>query len=555
MSGEIESVQEEYRIIRKNDSQVRYLQTVTIAERDDQGVLIRLVGSAIDYTETREANFKIKANEEKYRRIIEHMSLGLVEMDKEGKVVFVNPKFKELTLLEDASALIIPYQNPTALRNKVKNGDIVSFANVEKDVVEVDFIREDDKKMTLLVSTAQVKNQEGNTTGFISIYLDITTVKQLQKNLENALSERNQSIMQVNTMKGFYESILDHSPSEISVFDRNLNVTFSNGKNLKGSNLWNDSLRLILDPHLEGALPEHLEKIRAAIKDKKLVQLEDRVKIEENEDLYTLRIVLPYYNDFGDFDNLIVTGIDITELKKIQIDIQDKNEELKKINLELDNFVYSISHDLRSPLLSIRGIISLILHDSKLDESTVSFLNLADNSITRLDNTIQEILDYSRNSRLDVAPSLVDVNELVSTVFDDLRYSSDDGLKTDINIVGSPLIYSDKSRLGVLLKNIIGNSIKYRKPGVDTHIRFDMQKVNDDIVIQISDNGEGIAPQNVDKVFNMFFRGTTNSVGTGLGLYICKEIVNKLGGSIRVESQLGIGTTMTVKLNQKNTTR
>ena len=257
-------------------------------------------------------------------------------------------------------------------------------------------------------------------------------------------------------------------------------------------------------------------------------------------------------NEKGEIIRLVGSSQDITELKNAQEVMAQNNIELKKINSELDNFVYSISHDLRSPLLSIKGIISLIIHSESLDPNTVQLLEMADKSVARLDGTIQEILEYSRNSRLNVSHELFNLREMVLTIFEDLKFSNKDSFEMELNFESNEDVFSDKARIGILLKNIIGNSVKYGREGVVSHISFRMYRLNGKITLSVTDNGQGISEANKDKIFNMFFRGTTASVGTGLGLYICKEIVAKLGGAISVDSQLGVGTTMTVVLPELN---
>jgi signal transduction histidine kinase len=247
-------------------------------------------------------------------------------------------------------------------------------------------------------------------------------------------------------------------------------------------------------------------------------------------------------------EHIIVTGVDISELIKVQEAVNRKNDELQKINAELDNFVYSISHDLRSPLLSIKGIVSLIMHSSEIDEKTQKYLEMVDGSATRLDGTIQEILEYSRNSRLDLAHETFNVVAMVQQSYNDLRFSAEGQMELLLDIQTDPFVVSDKSRLGVLLKNIIGNSIKYRRKDIESFVKFTLARNEGKLIMTISDNGEGIDSKHLDKIFTMFYRGTTSSIGTGLGLYICKEIVNKLNGDLLVESTPGQGTTMTITL-------
>ncbi|MFM1877001.1 MAG: hypothetical protein RL266_2738 [Bacteroidota bacterium] len=240
--------------------------------------------------------------------------------------------------------------------------------------------------------------------------------------------------------------------------------------------------------------------------------------------------------------------LDITELKKTQEDVISKNEALRKINNELDNFVYSISHDLRSPLLSIKGILHLIIENRNLNDDDLMFMRLASESTERLDGTIQEILDYSRNSRLELNLSTFNLEKMIQTIFDDLRYANADQVQFDLQFETSSDIYSDHYRLNTILKNFIGNAVKYRRNIEDSFVRVHVFEVNNAIQIDVIDNGEGISESSMNKIFDMFYRGSTNSAGTGLGLYICKEIAEKMNGTISVTSQKGEGSTFSLTL-------
>jgi signal transduction histidine kinase len=291
-----------------------------------------------------------------------------------------------------------------------------------------------------------------------------------------------------------------------------------------------------------------IQAIKQAVASHQIVRTEDSGTLMDGTPVEFLQSILPYLNSAGKLEHIIVTGVDISELKKVQDAVNRKNEELHKINAELDNFVYSISHDLRSPLLSIKGIVSLIMHSSEIDEKNRKYLEMVDGSATRLDGTIQEILEYSRNSRLEIAHEAFDVVALVQQSFNDLRFSAQGQIELQLDIQTSPVIFSDRSRMGVLLKNIIGNSVKYRRKDTSSFVRFSLKRENHAIIMQVNDNGEGIDAQHLDKIFTMFYRGTTSSIGTGLGLYICKEIANKLNGDLTVTSTPGIGTQMTITI-------
>ena len=240
---------------------------------------------------------------------------------------------------------------------------------------------------------------------------------------------------------------------------------------------------------------------------------------------------------------------DVTEKRQYSERIIQKNEELRKINSELDNFVYSISHDLRSPLLSIKGILHLIDQEPELSAKSRRFLDMAVVSTERLDHTIQEILDYSRNSRLDLQVSSFNIEELVQEIFNDLHFTSVKPMELLVQMEGSSIVETDRYRLGTLLKNIIGNAVKYHRPEVELpFVHVFVTHTQDKLTICIEDNGQGISEEHQERVFQMFYRAASKVQGTGLGLYICKEIANKLNGILSLRSEPNRGTTVTFSM-------
>ena len=252
--------------------------------------------------------------------------------------------------------------------------------------------------------------------------------------------------------------------------------------------------------------------------------------------------------------NLIGAAIaTMTEIIFILLVSNRIDEELIKTNKELDNFVYSVSHDLRSPLLSVKGLLSLMKERSQMDEKSVDYLNMAEKTVNHLDDTIREILAYSRNTRLGLSMEKFDLKTMAEQVYEDLRYVNGENVSFDIKAEGSTEIISDKSRINTVLRNVIGNAIKYSKASIDSpRINVTIKRSNkNEVLIRIEDNGEGISKEKLEKVFDMFYRGTSTGQGTGLGLYICREILNKLGGNIIIHSLMGIGTTIELTIPQE----
>lgn len=238
--------------------------------------------------------------------------------------------------------------------------------------------------------------------------------------------------------------------------------------------------------------------------------------------------------------------------ERIQKKILEKsNQELMKSNSELDSFVYSVSHDLRAPLSSMLGVVGLCEMNPQ-DAFMTKNLGLLKTSIKKLDGFIIDILDYSKNSRLDVEKQEIHFKELLQEVTGNLKFMGADQQKqveilTDINDAVS--FYSDKTRLSVILNNLISNGIRYQNPEADRpFVEVRIEVSGDEADILVSDNGIGIPVESHERIFDMFYRVSKKSIGSGLGLYIVKESVKKLNGTIELKSELGKGTRFSICL-------
>ncbi len=227
------------------------------------------------------------------------------------------------------------------------------------------------------------------------------------------------------------------------------------------------------------------------------------------------------------------------------------NEDLMKSNKELDRFVYSVSHDLRAPLSSMLGVVGLC-EMGTADPFMTKNVALLKSSIKKLDGFILDILDYSRNSRLEVERQEIHFSDLLTDISGNLKFmGADDQRKVDIRttIRNGVAFYSDKSRLGIILNNLISNSIRYQNPeAADPFVEVDVEVSASAAEIRVRDNGIGIGKENQQKVFNMFYRVSNKSIGSGLGLYIVKEAVEKLSGVIELRSELGKGCEFSIRL-------
>lgn len=246
---------------------------------------------------------------------------------------------------------------------------------------------------------------------------------------------------------------------------------------------------------------------------------------------------------------IVVNFRDVTIRKEYEHALRESNEELKKSNNELDKFVYSVSHDLRAPLSSIIGMVELIEADAT-DELLKGDLKLIKDSINKLDGFILDILDYSRNSRMELRTEHVHFAPMVDDIISRLKYmTTDRAMEISVAIDEQVPFHSDSSRIGIILNNLVSNAIRYSdaaKPAsfINVSVTTDAEKAT----ISVKDNGIGISKEKHDKIFEIFYRVSKVSKGSGLGLYILKETVEKLGGTIQLHSELTQGSEFIISL-------
>jgi PAS domain S-box-containing protein len=544
----------------RKDGSAYYNQLEIKSVYDESGNHVNFIAIQKDITDEINHNKEVMMMNSRFNIITESTKMGVWDWNVKSNYITGNEVLSDIFGFSEITGAFDDLS--TLWRNNIHPDDksqvsikIDELINGESNSVNLYYkmFRGDNKELIYVKSIMIAeRNEYGDLIRVIGGSQDVTAEKLMQVKIEKALEERDQSLQRINFMKNFYESILKHSPSQILVFDKNLKLTYSNTESASQSGIWGIFNENAVVSGGEQTDIKENEKVysslREAIAEDKMIQIEDSFLNEEGREVHFLRSILPSHDNEGKIENIIVIGVNITELKFAQSDIIFKNEELKKINLELDHFVYSISHDLRSPLLSIKGLTSLVLQSDEISSQNKKMLDMIFTSATRLDYTIQEILEYSRNSRLNVNLVDFDLYEMIKVVFDDLKFVTDAPSVLSINVNGPVMIKSDQARVGVLLKNIIGNSIKYRRQNVPPLLEVSFIQHSDSISITIEDNGEGIDEKHIGRVFDMFYRGTTSSVGTGLGLYICREIVNKIGGKIELESHLGKGTKVYIDL-------
>ncbi|MBL0745878.1 sensor histidine kinase [Chryseolinea lacunae] len=227
--------------------------------------------------------------------------------------------------------------------------------------------------------------------------------------------------------------------------------------------------------------------------------------------------------------------------------------QLNKTIKELDAFVYSASHDLIAPMKSVTGLIELARRQNQNPEVSI-LIDHMERSVKKLEDVVLNMIQYSQNSNLEVSYEPVNVYDLIQESIADLKfYPGMEAMNFAIDFNKDASVMIDRKRLKIILNNLIGNAIKYRDDRKESNtgqITFENGKTI--WKLEIQDNGIGIDKHYLCRVFEMFFRATDRSQGSGLGLYIVKETVEKLYGEIYVDSEKGKWTKFTIAIPHEN---
>lgn len=258
----------------------------------------------------------------------------------------------------------------------------------------------------------------------------------------------------------------------------------------------------------------------------------------------------PFYDLDNSFLGYIGSCYDITEIKQNELIINQKNNELEKLNADKDLFMSILAHDLKSPFNSILGYLGLLtenIHTYDINdiENQLSIIN---NSAQSVYNLLDAILMWinSESGKLPFEPQILNIKTICSNTLETLKsLANSKAIAIDYFVEENITAFADSNMLKTILRNLISNAIKFTNRG--GRITINAEKVESDIIITVSDSGIGISPETQNKLFKISqihtSRGTADESGTGLGLLLCKEFVNKNGGEIWVESELGKGST------------
>lgn len=261
------------------------------------------------------------------------------------------------------------------------------------------------------------------------------------------------------------------------------------------------------------------------------------------------------------FEVTFTNHVNHNEIRGVVVFLHDITErklahkELIKTNDHLDHFIFKTVHDLQAPLQSALGLMELAESSKPIERD--HYLKMIKSSLQRLDAFIIELNSFFKNEKMAIQNEEVNLESIFNEELAILQNMPDaDGIEIEFFYDGETPLYSDLIRLKTILTNILSNSIKYSdRTKENRFIKVTASVSKKKLAITIEDNGIGIDEQYVSKIFDMYFRASTKQKGTGLGLYIVKDTIDRLDGTIEVNSVLGKGTKFVIELpNFINTT-
>lgn len=533
-----ESVRNEEEVIRlPQTGELRFRHVTSNPVRDREGKIVGSVSVVRDITEKRESEVLLRESRNYLENLFNYANAPIIVWDPSFKITRFNHAFERMTGYEAKE--VIGRHLRVLFPAGSKDESLVMINRTLKgeywESVEIPIQRKDGLTRIALWNSANIHSDDGKAiVATIAQGQDITE----RKAVENALDDT----------RKYLENLFDYANAPIIVWDPTFHVTrfnhaFEHMTGLRASEVIGQDLSILFPPDSKD---QSLVKISQTLSGQHWDSVEVPIVTKNGEVKVALWNSANIYAEDGrTLTATIAQGQDITERKDAEIRLLEYSESLSRSNAELQNFAYIASHDLREPLRTISGFLQILQtkYGDSLDDKAKDYIARSVNASVRLHNMIDDILSFSRLETRKKPFAKTDLNEVYTAAMHDLEQSlteSGASIKSD----RLPVVWADDQQMAIVFRNLIDNGVKFRgkeKPKV----RITVRKDEDDWRFSFKDNGIGIDPANVSKIFNMFTRlhSWKDYPGNGIGLAMCKKIVERHGGHIWVESEVGKGST------------
>jgi len=474
----------------------------------------------------------------KLYQVIESSTNSILLTDKNGLIEHVNPKTLEVSgynyneLIGKDPKILKSGHTPKEIYRQL--WDTIKSGHAWKG--EFSNRKKNGEIYWEFVVISPIKNQKGEIVNFLAIKEDITR----QKKTEELMRQSKETLAMTLEANQIGTWSWDLKTDEFA-FDDQAMLIFSLDRDFKRPYTTKDILSFIY--------PKDMDKVdalaRKSMEKGNTMDIEFRIQDSDGAIRHLITKSRITRNSYGKATRLDGICMDATEAKETEKSLKIRND-------ELNQFVYKVSHDLRAPLASIRGIVELEKIQRK-GRPAIKHLDLIEERVMILDEFIRNILSHSRNLNTSLDNQKIDFKKIIGDCYKELEFLNNALSVKRISKISGTAFYSDPSRVFEIFRNLISNGIKYvdyNKP--EPFIKITIKTTSQECQIDIEDNGIGIAPQFKEKVFEMFYRANEKSEGSGIGLYIVKQAVNKLGGKVKMSSDISVGTKFNIKLPNRH---
>ncbi|MBX2843082.1 MAG: PAS domain S-box protein [Flammeovirgaceae bacterium] len=516
-----------------------WIRTSKIPLTNETNEVYGVLGVFEDITDWKTATEALIISEDKFRMLADNVPgvIYLCNNDKNWTIIYLNSKVEDLT----------GYPKDLFLEGKISFPQLYHPEDVDNIYKTVDEQLSSSGKFQL---EYRLKHKDGHWVWVEEIGVSVSKNGEVL-HLEGFISDisyRKKAESELNKLA----LIASETNNAIIITDKDEKIKWVNEEFVRLTEYSQEEVigknpgKLLQGPESD---PKTISKIKEALINQQSIKAELLNYSKFGKKYWNEISIQPVFNKKNELIQYFAIQNDITLRKTQEQAIKNHNEGLKKTNQELDNFVYRVSHDLRAPIASSLGLITLA-RSEKSDSKLQEYLDLQEKSLFRLDEFIRDILNYSRNSRMELKMEEINFAELIEETFQNYHYLEEaKNVERILEINQTDVFYSDIRRLSVILNNLLSNALRFSNSYIDNSwIKVTINSNSENATIEISDNGIGIKPEHISKIFKMFYRATDVKKGSGLGLYIVKESIEKLAGKITVQSDVNKGTEFTITI-------
>ncbi len=508
-----------------------------------------------DITDEKQAQQAIVESEARFRTMADNAPVMIWVGDPSGKCIYVNKQWVEFTGLSFEKSISQGWREVLEPHYISEYREIFEAAVQESGSFKLEMrMRRRDGKLRWTMNTAMPRfGVNGEFLGHIGSIIDITEIKEAEQKVKQNAELLQKLFLEVPAVVGLiratdFQYVLANPQYRRLYGNRPLvgKAMYDVHTKEEGYGFFKRIERVIEtgEPFVGNEMPATFDRNNNG----KLVHG------------YFNLVYQPLLDNYGKVEAVLVFAVEVTELVKARKglitandELSEKNHELLRINNDLDNFVYTASHDLKSPIANMEGLASLLrdILQGKLNEEDEQVLDMMQLAVNKLKGTIAdlaEITKVQKELQSEVEPlSFEDTLEGIADDIDSLVKESNVKITTAFEV--TDMLYARKN-LRSILYNLVSNAIKYRSPERTPEVHIVTYRQEGYVVLEVKDNGLGIRKEQQHKLFTMFKRLHSHVEGTGIGLYIVKRIIENNGGLIEVESEVGIGTTFKVYFRQ-----